>query len=176
LPAKENAVSAIKLEGSEASQKAAGDAVKDVTQSRASGQPSIVIAEQMTADEARQVIRRAPSRFRTAMRCECSAARDISSGRLNSDGCAVTQLSHLKALPNTWWRDLATETDEVGALSVLIESEPKLYILDLFSSHEPAFISLENAMARRSVRTTSRFGWMSHLLCYCHASLIDSAA
>jgi hypothetical protein len=35
LPAKENAISAIKLEGSEASQKAVSDAVKDVTQSRA---------------------------------------------------------------------------------------------------------------------------------------------
>ena len=45
LPAKENAVSAIKLEGSESSQKAATDAVKDVTQSRTSGQPSIIIVE-----------------------------------------------------------------------------------------------------------------------------------
>lgn len=45
LPAKENAISAIKLEGSEASQKAVSDAVKDVTQSRAAGQPSIIIVE-----------------------------------------------------------------------------------------------------------------------------------
>jgi len=45
LPMKENAISAIKLEGSEATQKAAGDAVKDVTQSRRSEQPSIIIVE-----------------------------------------------------------------------------------------------------------------------------------
>ena len=45
LPAKENAISAIKLEGSEARQKATSDAVKDVTQSRTAGQPSIIIVE-----------------------------------------------------------------------------------------------------------------------------------
>ncbi|MBT1510753.1 filamentous hemagglutinin family protein [Bradyrhizobium sp. SRL28] len=45
LPAKENAVSAIKLEGTESSQKAASDAVRDVTQSRRSEQPSIIIVE-----------------------------------------------------------------------------------------------------------------------------------
>ena len=37
--------SVIKLEGSEASQKAASDAAKDVTQSHAAGQPSIIIVE-----------------------------------------------------------------------------------------------------------------------------------
>lgn len=37
LPTQENAISAIKLESTESSQKAATDAVKDVTQSRASG-------------------------------------------------------------------------------------------------------------------------------------------
>ena len=45
MPTQENAISAIKLESTESSQKAATDAVKDVTQSRASGQPSIIIVE-----------------------------------------------------------------------------------------------------------------------------------
>ncbi|WP_082646490.1 filamentous haemagglutinin family protein [Bradyrhizobium valentinum] len=45
LPAKESSASPLKLEGGDASQKAATDAAKDVTQSGAGQQPSVIIVE-----------------------------------------------------------------------------------------------------------------------------------